>query len=172
MPHAKPGRSSVVRVLGCGAEGGQDRYAPESRDDFARRLGAFLGYSQRNNLLDLNAAAAAQVTPSNVELYVAELKERVRSVTVWNCVYKLRMAAKLLNPQADFSWLAEIEKDLALVMTPRSQIDRLVLAHRLVEAGLTLVTEAERYAKSDLRASDRHPQRFYDRSPGGCARSG
>jgi len=57
------------------------------------------------------------------------------------------MAARLLDPKADFSWLAEIEKDLALVMVPRSKFDRLVLAHRLVEAGLTLVVEAERYTK-------------------------
>jgi hypothetical protein len=33
-------------------------------------------------------------------------------------------------------------------MVPRSKFDRLVLAHRLVEVGLTLVAEAERYAKS------------------------
>ena len=107
-----------------------------------------MGFLQRSGLLDLNAAAAAQVTRSNVERYIAELNERVRSVTVWNCIYKLRMAARLLDPQADFAWLSEIEQDLALVMVPQSKFDRLVLAHRLVEAGLTLVAEAESYSKS------------------------
>ncbi len=134
--------------VGLRRGGRASRYAPESRDDFARRMGAFFGYLQRSGLLDLNAAAAAQVTLSNVELYVAELKERVRSVTVWNCVYKLRMAAKLLDAKADFSWLAEFEKDLALVMVPRNKFERLVLSDRLVEAGLTLVAEAGTYAKS------------------------
>ena len=47
-------------------------------------------------------------------------------MTVWNCVYKLRMAAKLLDPKADFTWLAEIEKDLALVMVPRSKFEPMV----------------------------------------------
>jgi integrase len=88
-----------------------------------------------------------QVTPQNVELYIAELKMRVRSVTVWNCIYKLRMAARLLDPTADFAWLSEIEQDLALVMEPRSKFDRVVMAERLVQAGLTLVTEAEAFAK-------------------------
>jgi integrase len=55
----------------------------------------------------------------------------------------------LLAPTADFSWLAEIEKDLALVMEPRSKFDRLVLTGRLVEAGLTLVTEARAFANTD-----------------------
>jgi hypothetical protein len=38
--------------------------------------------------------------------------------------------------------LAEIEKDLALVMRPRSKFDRTVLAEVLVEAGLTHIEEA------------------------------
>jgi integrase len=124
--------------------------AEVSRNDFARRYGAFLGFLQRRNRFERDAAAAAQVIVANVEAYITDLKARVRSVTVWNCIYKLRRAAQLLAPRADFSWLAEIEKDLALVMEPRSKFDRLVLTGRLVEAGLTLVAEAERFAKRDL----------------------
>jgi integrase len=127
--------------------GTASRYAEVSREDFARRYGAFLGFLQRGGCLDYSAAPAAQVTPTNVELYVAELNERVRSVTVWNCIYKLRMAARVLDPKTDFAWLSEIEQDLALVMEPRSKFDRLVLAERLVEAGLTLVTEAEAFSR-------------------------
>jgi len=74
----------------------------------------------------------------------------VRSVTVWNCIYKLRRAAELLAPIDDFSWLAEIEKDLALVMEPRSKFDWLVFTRRLVETGLTLVAEAQKFANRDL----------------------
>jgi len=54
--------------------GGAASYLAEvSRDDFARRYGAFLGFLQRIGRLDRSAAAAAQVTSSNVEAYVAEL---------------------------------------------------------------------------------------------------
>src|SRR5258708_28758211 len=107
--------------------GGVASYLAEvSREDFARRYGAFLGFLQRNDRLEPHRSAAAQVTLPNVEAYVADLKARVRSVTAWNCIYKLRRAAQLLAPRADFSWLAEIEKDLALVMEPRSKFDRLV----------------------------------------------
>jgi len=131
--------------------GAASRYAEVSREDFARRYGAFLGFLQRSGLLDPSAGPAAQVAPQNVERYIAELKARVRSVTVWNCIYKLRMAARLLDPKADFAWLSEIEQDLALVMEPRSKFDRVVLAERLVQAGLTLVTEAEAFAKYPLK---------------------
>ena len=65
--------------------GGSASYlAQVSRDDFAGRYGAFLGFLQRSGQLDPGAAAAAQVTPSNVDVYVTELTGRVRSVTVWN----------------------------------------------------------------------------------------
>jgi site-specific recombinase XerD len=124
--------------------------APASREDFARRYGAFLGFLQRSGRLDRHAAAAAQVTPPNIETYLAELTHRVRSVTVWNCIYKLRRAAELLAPATEFSWLTEIEKDLALVMEPRSKLDRLVFTERLVEAGLTLMAEAQTFANGDL----------------------
>jgi hypothetical protein len=131
--------------------GGSASYlAQVSRDDFARRYGAFLGFLERNGLLDRGAAPAVQVTLTNVQSYIADLTSRVSSVTVWNCVYKLRRAAELLNSAADFSWLSEIEKDLALVAVPRSKYDRLVLTGRLVEAGLVLIIEAQKFATKDL----------------------
>jgi integrase len=131
--------------------GGAASYlAQASRDDFARRYGAFLGFLQRAARLEGGAIAAAQVTLPNIEAYITDLTARVRSVTVYNCIYKLRRAAELLSPTANFSWLAEIEKDLALVMEPRSKFDRLVFTGRLVEAGLTLVAEAQGFADSDF----------------------
>jgi integrase len=131
--------------------GGSASYLAEvSREDFAGRYGAFLGFLQRRGNLDLNAAAAAQVTPSNVEPYITELNARVRPLTVWNCIYKLRRAAELLTPGTDYSWLAEIEKDLALAIKPRSKFDRTVFTQRLAKAGPTLVAEAQQFAKNDL----------------------
>jgi integrase len=124
--------------------------AQVSRDDFANRYGAFLGFLQRSGRLEPGANTAAQVTPSNVDAYITDLTSRARSVTVYNCIYKLRRAAELLAPTVDFSWLAEIEKDLALVMEPRSKFDRLVFTQRLVEAGLTLMAEAQKFTKNDF----------------------
>src|SRR5580692_12659621 len=70
--------------------GSASRFAQVSRDDFARRIGAYFGFLQRTGCLDQNADVAALVTPALVERYLAELNARVRSVTAWNCIYKLR----------------------------------------------------------------------------------
>jgi site-specific recombinase XerD len=127
--------------------------APVTRDDFARRYGAFLGFLKRNGHFDQGSGSAQQVTRTAVDAYVAELQARVRSVTVYNCVYKLRRAAELIAPAMDFSWLAEIEKDLALVMEPRSKYDRLVLTEQLVDAGLTLMTEGQLFGNDDIASA-------------------
>src|SRR5215475_14974091 len=57
--------------------GRASHFAEASLRDFTNRYGAYLGFLQRNGKLDLKAAAAAQVTRSNVKAYEAELKARV-----------------------------------------------------------------------------------------------
>ena len=132
------------------AGGAASRLAQASRNDFATSYGAYLGFLRRTGRLDRNQPAAVLVTFPNVEAYVADLTARVGSVTVHTYVHHMRRAAELLAPTADFSWLAEVEKDLALVVEPESKYDRLVFSGWLVEAGLTLVAEAQEFAINDL----------------------
>ncbi len=114
-----------------------------TRDDHARHYGCFLGFLDRRGLLRSDEPAAANLTPDNVDSYLVELKGRVASTTLYGSICKLRRAAQYIALGRDFTWLAEIGKDLALVMRPRSKFDRLVLTEVLVEAGLTLIHEAE-----------------------------
>lgn len=114
-----------------------------TRDDLARRYGYLLDFMKRTQVLDADAKAAAHVTASNVALFLAELQARVSSVTVYGSIYKVRRVAQLLSPGQDFGWLCEIEKDLALVVQPRSKFDRLVLTEVLIDAGMTLMREAD-----------------------------
>jgi integrase len=120
---------------------------PVTQRDLARRYGYFLDFLSRSHRLDPNAGPATQVTPGDVGSYVAELKERVCSVTVYGSICKLRRTAQLIAPDQDLGWLIEIERDLNFEMTPRSKSDRLVLTEVLIEAGLTLIAEAEATAE-------------------------
>jgi hypothetical protein len=111
--------------------------------DLTRRYGYFLDYVQRTEDLDLSAAAAAYVTPDRANAFVAELQARVGSVTVHGSIYKLRRMAQVLDPTRDFSWLIEIEKDLASAMLPKSKFGRFAYSHVLIKAGTDLMTKAE-----------------------------
>lgn len=129
--------------------GSASHFRPVSQKDHTCRYGLFLDFLQRRGGLDPSQSAGAHVTPDNVDAYLAELKTRVSSVTLYNSIHKLRRTCQLIaSPQPDLSWLIEIEKDLAAEMIPRSKADRLVLTEVLVEAGLTLIVEAA--AASDM----------------------
>jgi ribosomal protein S18 acetylase RimI-like enzyme len=78
-----------------------------------------------------------------VEPYVEELKQRVSSVTVYGSIQKLRRITQLIAPDLDLAWLMEIERDLFSEMRPKSKWDRVVLTELIIEAGLTLIAEAE-----------------------------
>jgi integrase len=108
-----------------------------------KRAGYFLDFLLRSGRFDMNAPAGAQVTPENVEAYVVELKGRVNSVTVYGSIQKLRRFAQLSAPGQEIAWLIEIERQLFSEMHPRSKWDRVVFANILVDAGLTLMAEAE-----------------------------
>jgi len=101
-----------------------------------------LTFVEHSEGLDSNAGVAGYVTPDRVARYEAELQERLGSVTIQGSIYKLRRTAQLLNPEQDFEWLCDLEKDLALLMRPRSKFGRLVYSDVLLHAGLTLMTEA------------------------------
>jgi integrase len=130
--------------------GAASHLAEVTRETIVWRYGTFLGFLQQTGQLNRDAAAASHITPSNVEAYVTGLTARVRSVTIHGYIQGLRRIAELFAHLVDFSWLADIEQDLKLVMEPRSKLGRLVLTTRLVDAGLTLMAEAQEFAETDF----------------------
>jgi integrase len=122
--------------------GAASHLAVVTRADLARRYGYYLDFLLSSGRIDLCAEAAAQVTPAAIAAFVTELEDRVSSVTVSRTIYKVRRAAECIAPSRDFGWLAEIEKELAMLERPKDKFDRIVLTERLVEASLTLAADA------------------------------
>lgn len=144
--------NSARRVGRRFAPGGPaSRFCQETCDDLERRYGQFLNYCRRTGRLEGSTEPGALVEPTAIAGFVVELQARVRSVTVARTIYKVCRTARLIAPARDFSWLAEIAKDLELVAEPMNKSGRLVTSERLVEAGLTLVQEAKLATSSSLR---------------------
>jgi integrase/recombinase XerD len=130
-----------VRLAPGGAAG---HLKQVTRNDLAKRYGYFLDHLSRRGMLAVDAdKPAAQVIPEYVDRYVAELKSRVGSVTVYGSIVKLHRVARLIAPAGDYRWLAELEADLRAEMRPKPKFDRLVLIEVLIKCGLTLMAEAE-----------------------------
>jgi site-specific recombinase XerD len=111
--------------------------------DLGKRNGLFLESVAKAGRLDMNAPAGAHVTPENVKAYVAELNGRVSSVTVYGSIQKLRRFTQLIAPQHDVGWLIELERQLYSERRPRPKWHRVVTTDVLVDAGQTLMAEAE-----------------------------
>jgi site-specific recombinase XerD len=123
--------------------GAASHLKPVTRDDYARHYGSFLSFLECRGLLVRDAPAVVNVTLANVNAYLAELKGRIASTTTHSMICALRRVAQFMAPDHDFAWLSEIGKDLAFVARPGSKFGRVVLTEVLVEAGLTLIHEAE-----------------------------
>src|SRR5262245_40456976 len=124
--------------------GAASHLGADTRSDLARRYGYYLDFLNRSGQLDLEVEATALVTPEAVAAFITELQSRVRSsVTVSRTIYKLRRAAECIAPHRDFTWLAEIEKDLVLLERPKNKFDRLVTTECLVRAGVGYFRQAE-----------------------------
>ena len=130
--------------------GAASHLKPVVQHDLAKRCGLFFDSLMRSGKLDMNAAAGMQVTPGNVEAYVAELKSRVSSVTVYGSIQKLRRFVQLTTPDRDLGWLVAIERQLFSEMRPRPKWDRVVYTEVLEEGGLTLMVEAEMSKRPEL----------------------
>ncbi len=123
--------------------GAASHMRPVTQQILTKRYGYFLDFLARSKRLDLGADAGAQVIRENVDRYVQELKQRVSSVTVYGSIQKLRRITQLIAPDRDVVWLMEIERDLFSQMRPKSKWDLVVLTEIIIEAGLTLLVEAE-----------------------------
>jgi integrase len=133
-----------VRLKGSGAAG---HLRPVTQHILAQRYGLYLDFVARLNKLDLVAAAGGHVTPELVEWFTEELKKRVSSVTAYSSIQKIRRITQFIAPKRDLGWLIEIEHELFSAMRPKSKWDRIVVAQVIVEAGLTLIAEAENAKK-------------------------
>ena len=111
--------------------------------DLEKRYGLYFDSLLRSGRFDRKARAGIQVTPDNVDAYVTELKSRAGSVTVYGSIQKLRRMVQLIAPDLVLDWLIVVERKLASEMRPRSKWDRVVYADVLIDAGLTLMAEAE-----------------------------
>ncbi len=134
--------------------GAASHFRPVTRNDLAKRNGLFLDSLLRSGRLDMQAGAGAQVTPNNVDAYVAELKSRVSSVTVYGCIRKLRRFVQLIAPHRDLDWLIAIERHLFSEMRPRAKWDRVVSTDVLSDAGLTLMAKPKWQSGPSSRAQE------------------
>lgn len=144
----------VLEPGGLGAD-----WAPLTRVTTARCYGRWLGWLQRNRLLDFVASPADRLTPDRVARYITELKSLNASSTAASQIGHLYMAITAMAPERDWRWMRNAELRLRRAATPKDKRARLVPTDQLFSYGLQLMAEAD--GATDGHAVDR-AKRFRD----------
>jgi integrase len=112
-----------------------------------RAYGYLIDFCRRKGFFDPNASAGEHVTPTIMESFVQELRERVGSVTRLTYITRIGRVASMLSRDRDLSWLREIEADLRYEARPRPKYHRIVTSDRLLALGLELISRGETSAQ-------------------------
>jgi integrase/recombinase XerD len=101
-------------------------WSPQTREKRRKGYGRWLNFLIRNRLFDPDHTAAERVTPANVRLYLAELKETVSSWTGWGRMDELQSAIRVIAPDPDWTWLRGVVRHLeANVRASKDKFPRL-----------------------------------------------
>jgi integrase len=118
------------------------RMKPKTQASHARGYGYFLDYCRRHGQLE-DGVVASLVTPTRIDHFLEELRERVRSVTHWSYIQRIRRVCEILAPTRDVGWLRDVEADLRDAARPRAKYPRIVDGERLIRLGLELMDRGE-----------------------------
>jgi integrase len=124
--------------------GPASRWRPTSSAAVIQCYGHWLAFlSGRGELIDCSDPAE-RLRPDQVQAFVAVLREGRTSGTVANTIKRLLMAAHVMWPGQDWSWLRRLRGRLQQrAEPPRSKLGRMVSPAALLDLGRTLMDEAE-----------------------------
>jgi integrase/recombinase XerD len=132
-------RAELFEPKGAGAN-----WSPHSRIKTARGYGLWLQWLGQNRLLDPTLTPGARVTKALIADYVAMLSATCAPYTVVCRLQELYDALRVLAPDMDCRWLAELYRRLRRLAEPaRNKRARLRPARDLVDLGRRMMQSAE-----------------------------
>jgi hypothetical protein len=119
-------------------------WSEASRYKTACGYGYWLSWLEAEKLLEANEDAADRVTRSRVAAYVAKLQSELSPYTVLCRIQELSDALRVIAPEHDWDWLAQIYRSLRARVRPmRDKLSRVIPIHELAGFGERLMDEAE-----------------------------
>jgi len=136
-------------------EGTGRKRRPTTLAQMCRGYGLWLGWLQRQGLLERGGTPAARLTVKNLRGYLADLEQRVSSQTVASRFNDLNAVIRMIAPKADRTVLIRALRRLQKRARPsRDKRARMITPEALFWAGIRRMerVETERHAKRDVQA--------------------
>jgi hypothetical protein len=129
-------------LFGCGGSGAH--WSAASRVFVACGYNRWLSWLASKELLDPEMRPAGRVTRERVEAYVLETQAKRAPYTVLARVQGLHDALRVMEPESNWKWLAQLRRSLkAQVYPTRDKLSRLKQPEDLIALGKRLMDEAE-----------------------------
>ena len=105
---------------------------------------SWLSWLATKNLLDPDLSPADRVTRERAAAYIAELQAERAPYTVLCRVQELHDALRVVSPETNWDWLAQLYRTLRAQVRPvRDKVSRLKAIEELAALGARLMEEAE-----------------------------
>lgn len=143
-----------------GGGGAGAHWSAASRFKAASGYKAWLSWLAAKELLDPNMRPADRVTSERVETYITEMRAGLAPYSVLCRVQELYDALRVMEPEANWKWLAQLYRNLAAQARPaRDKLSRLKQPEELIALGERLMDQAETATEWSTR---RRAVRFRD----------
>jgi integrase len=129
------------------SSGAGSGWSDASRFKAARGYGYWLSWLETKGLCDPNLGPADRVSPEQVSAYIAEIAPTRAPFTVICRIRELYDALRVMAPEADWNWLAQLYRTLEAQGRPvRNKLPRLRAIGELAAIGQHLMDQAESVA--------------------------
>jgi len=134
--------------------GSRARYTDNTNRGIVYGYGRFLQWLDRQGQLDLTNPPGDRITPTRVRRYLADLERHNATQTVFNRLIQLSVAARVMDPYRDWSWLNRMASSIRARHRPaRPKRPRLVASRDLFDLGVNLMAATERESAPCDRAT-------------------
>lgn len=114
----------------------------------------WLGFITARHPGDLDIEPGKRLTRERIEQFVTDLEPTYRSTSILATIGGLHHAARLIEPDCDWTWLKAIVRGLSARAEPIDRFDRLVPPWQTFDLGLELMDSAPTFTRTDHRARE------------------
>jgi integrase len=134
--------------------GARARYTDNTNRGIVYGYGRWLQWLDRHGQLDPTNLPGDRITPTRVRGYLADLERHNATQTLFNRLIQLSVAAWVMDPHRDWSWLNRMAGTIRARHRPaRPKRPRLVATSELCDLGINLMAAAQQKSAACDRAT-------------------
>ena len=133
--------------------GSRARFTDETNRRIVNSYGRWLQSLDRRGQMTPINSPADRISPDRVQAYLADLERHSATQTVINRLIDLSMAARVMDPDQDWSWIRRLLRPIQARHRPAwPKRPRLVATSELFDLGLSMMAAAEHKSSECRRA--------------------